>query len=80
MDGLVRGRRGPLCYHAFGCSGHRSSNGDLVIHPIRQARGEALLEVLAGFDDDSADLLEQDRRDQAAIQEREPVSIPLQVP
>ena len=51
----------------------RNPDGDLVIHPIKQARGEALLDVLAGFDDDFATLLEQDRGDRDAVQERDPL-------
>lgn len=49
----------------------RNQHGDLVIHPIKQGRGEALLEVLAGFDDEFGTLLEEDRLDQAEVQERE---------
>jgi len=33
----------------------------------------ALLEALAGFDDDYVALLEEDRREQAAVQERDPL-------
>ena len=49
----------------------RNPAGDLVIHPIPQARGEALLEALNGFDEDYVALLEEDRRERAAVQERE---------
>ena len=49
----------------------RNKAGDLVIHPIPQARGAALLDALDGFDEDFVELLEEDRREQAAVQERE---------
>ena len=51
----------------------RNKAGDLVIHPIHQARGEALLAALNGFDDDFVALLEEDQREQAAVQERDPL-------
>ena len=49
----------------------RNANGDLVIHPIPRARGAALLEAVAGFDQEYVALLEEDRREKAAVQERE---------
>ena len=51
----------------------RNETGDLVIHPLPKARGTALLDVLSGFDDDYAALLEEDRREQATAQERNPL-------
>ena len=51
----------------------RTESGDLVIHPIPQARGAALLEALNGFDEDYARLLEEDRHEQAVVQERDPL-------
>ena len=48
----------------------RNQAGDLVIHPIGQARGAALLEALAGFDDDYVALLEAEQDEQAPVQER----------
>ena len=49
----------------------RNENGDLVIHPIPQARGVALLEALAAFDQEYVALLEEDRHTKDAVQERE---------
>ncbi len=50
----------------------RNNSGDLVIHPIPLPRGAAaLLEALAAFDDEYAQLLEKDRREQPPLQERE---------
>jgi len=49
----------------------RNQAGDLVIHPLPKTRGTALLEALSGFDDDYAALLEEDRREQPPIQERD---------
>ena len=36
----------------------RNEQGDLIIHPLRRGRGEALLQALQGFDDDFIDALE----------------------
>lgn len=49
----------------------RKENGDLVIHPIPQDRGAALMEALQGFDEDFIEALEQDQRDQPPAQDRE---------
>ncbi len=49
----------------------RNADGDLVIHPLSADRGAAVLEALAAFDDDFVALLEQDRRDQPPMQDRE---------
>ena len=49
----------------------RTEQGDLLIHPIPVDRGMALLDALEGFDDEFASVLEQDREDQPAMQERE---------
>ena len=51
----------------------RNDVGDLVIHPLPEDRGQALLEALAGFDDEFVDIMEEDRREQAPVQEREPL-------
>jgi len=51
----------------------RNSAGDLVIHPLPDDRGQAFLEALADFDDEFIALLENDRREQAPVQEREPL-------
>ncbi|MBA3590391.1 antitoxin [Methylibium sp.] len=53
----------------------RNEHGDLVIHPVPADRGTALLQALNGFDDELghafAEALEEDRRTQPALQERE---------
>ncbi|MBD5801456.1 Antitoxin VapB1 [Azoarcus sp. Aa7] len=49
----------------------RNAAGDLVIHPLPADRGRALLEALNGFDEEFIGLLEEDRRDQLPVQERE---------
>lgn len=49
----------------------RTANGDLIIHPIATNRGQTLLEALAGFDDEFVTLLEEERRNQPPVQERE---------
>lgn len=49
----------------------RADNGDLIIHPLPLDRGAALLDALAGFDNDFLDALETDRLDQAEMQDRE---------
>ncbi len=51
----------------------RNNAGDLVIHPLPEDRGRALLDALAGFDDEFVGILEEDRRDQVPVQEREPL-------
>ena len=51
----------------------RNDAGDLVIHPLPSDRGQALLEALAGFDEEFIDILETDRLEQAPVQEREPL-------
>lgn len=49
----------------------RTPDGDLIIHPIPVDRGTALLEALAVFDEEFVDLLEEDRKQQLPMQERE---------
>ncbi len=49
----------------------RTEQGDLLIHPIPVDRGKALLEALDGFDEDFVAALEEDRLDQAEMQDRE---------
>lgn len=54
----------------------RNAQGDLVLHPLPQEptrRGDALLQALAGFDPGFADALEEDRRQQPPMQDREPL-------
>lgn len=52
----------------------KNENGELVIQPLpeyEQQRGTALLQVLQGFDDDFVEILENNRLEDNAIQERE---------
>ena len=49
----------------------RSPSGDLIIHPCPILRGQALLEVLAGFPDDYVTALEQQQSEKWPVQERE---------
>lgn len=49
----------------------RQDNGDLVIHPLPEDRGEALLQALSGFDDEFIEALEEGQREQPPMQERE---------
>jgi antitoxin VapB len=51
----------------------RNEQGDLVIHPVAADRGAALLDALAGFDDEFVALLEEGRRDQLPMQDREAI-------
>lgn len=49
----------------------RNQAGDLVIHPLGQDRGNALLQALEGFDGDFVAAVEDELRDQIPMQERE---------
>jgi antitoxin VapB len=49
----------------------RTEQGDLLIHPVPADRGAALLEALAGFDDDFVAALEAGCAEQPVMQERE---------
>lgn len=49
----------------------RTADGDLLLHPIPTSRGQALLDLLAGFDDEFVASLEQNRTEQPPMQERE---------
>lgn len=49
----------------------RNDDGDIVIHPLPEDRGQVLLEALSGFDDEFVNSLEADRRDQAPARERD---------
>ena len=49
----------------------RNANGDLVIHPLPIDRGAALLAALNGFDEEFVSQLEQNSRQQPAMQDRE---------
>ena len=49
----------------------RNDDGDLVIHPLPENRGQILLDALSAFDDDFVRNLEDDLQDQPVPQERE---------
>ncbi|MEN9373241.1 MAG: Antitoxin VapB1 [Pseudomonadota bacterium] len=49
----------------------RNSNGDLVLHPVPENRGEALLKALRAFDTEFVTLLEERYSHQPLMQERE---------
>ena len=49
----------------------RNAQGDLVIQSLQADRGTGALEALARFADDFVVLLEEDRRDQQPMQDRE---------
>ena len=49
----------------------RTPEGDLIIHPCSPKRGEALLEVLAAFDSQFVESLEQLQRETQPMQTRE---------
>ena len=49
----------------------RNADGDLVLHPVVADRGAALLQALTAFDDEFADLLQADQREQQPMQDRE---------
>ncbi|MGB5735347.1 MAG: antitoxin [Thiohalocapsa sp.] len=50
---------------------HCTPDGDLILHPLREPRGDALLRALEGFDDDFVRALEEAQADQAPPQERD---------
>lgn len=49
----------------------RNEAGDLIVHPIPVERGSALISALMAFDGEYVQLLEEDRRGQPPVQERE---------
>ncbi len=49
----------------------RNADGDLVLHPLRQDRGHALLQALEGFDGEFVAALEADRDEPPRLQDRE---------
>lgn len=49
----------------------RTANGDLILHPLHEGRGRALLGVLEGFDEDFVAALEEDRAQRQLPQDRE---------
>lgn len=51
----------------------RNEQGDLIVHPLPDDRGQALLDALDGFDADFVAALEAERAAQEPPQEREPL-------
>ena len=51
----------------------RNKRGDLILRPITPRRGAALLDALAGFDEDFINALQDERANPLPIQEREPL-------
>lgn len=49
----------------------RNAQDDLVIRPLPQDLGAALMRALDAFDPEFASVLEEDRRDQPSMQDRE---------
>jgi antitoxin VapB len=49
----------------------RNADGDLVIRPVRPARGQALVDALQGFDAEFIAAIEAGRDDVLPMQERE---------
>ncbi|MFD2190796.1 antitoxin [Pistricoccus aurantiacus] len=49
----------------------RTADGDLLIHPLRKRRGDAIQDTLNAFDEEFATLLEEDRTHQPVMQDRE---------
>jgi len=49
----------------------RTADGDLLIHPCPESRGQALLQTLAGFDADFVATLEQQQAQKLPVQDRE---------
>ncbi len=49
----------------------RNADGDLVIHPIADDKGQLLLDALNAFDDDFINILEEDLEEPVPVQERE---------
>ena len=51
----------------------RTAAGDLLIHPLPEQRGAAILQALAGFDSDFIAALEVDKQQPLPVQEREQI-------
>ena len=49
----------------------RNENGDLVIHPLPERKGEALFEAISTFDEEYIGLLEESQNNQPVPQDRE---------
>jgi antitoxin VapB len=51
----------------------RTPQGDLLLHPVPQRRGAALMAALEGFDDAFIAAVEADRAEPVPMQDREPL-------
>jgi antitoxin VapB len=49
----------------------RTADGDLLLHPLRERRGRALLQAFEGFDEDFVAALEDGREHQPPLQDRD---------
>ena len=49
----------------------RNAEGDLVLHPVKNDRGAALLDALDAFSDEFVHVLEAQRSEQQSAQDRE---------
>ena len=49
----------------------RTADGDLLLHPVPRSRGQALLDVLEGFDAAFVEAVDKNRAEQLPMQERE---------
>lgn len=49
----------------------RTQEGDLIIHAVSDNRGAALLSALEGFDDEFAEILQDEQDQQLPMQDRE---------
>ena len=49
----------------------RAANGDLVLHPVREGRGRALLRALEGVDEGFVAALESEHADQPPMPDRD---------
>ena len=49
----------------------RKAEGDLVLHPVHNDRGAALLDALDAFSDEFVQVLEAQRSEQQSAQDRE---------
>ena len=49
----------------------RTAEGDLVLHPVQNDRGAALLDALDAFSDEFVQVLEAQRSEQQSAQDRE---------
>ena len=49
----------------------RTQNGDLIIHPVPEQKGEALFDALSCFDNEFVELLEEAQGSQPEPQDRD---------